>query len=67
MFYMGGVTLGYFSPRAADTDTAPEQPALPAVKAVDRPKNRLSAVIKDMFAREIARRQPHVWPIHVFY
>jgi len=69
MFYMGGMTLGYFSPHAAksrEDDTA-DRAGQPAIEPTAAPRNTLSAVVKAAFAREIVRRQPHVWPIHVFY
>ncbi len=71
MFYMGGMTLGYFSPHPRDAGRG--EPAEGSCATERKPEHKglldLLGLLKP--TAEIRQpkpsRQPPVWPIHIFY
>jgi len=68
MFYMGGMTLGYFSPHPAEAG-AGEPAEAPSVTDRKAERKGLLDFLKPLSqARQPkSSRQPPAWPIHVFY
>ncbi|MBD9374577.1 hypothetical protein IB238_18295 [Rhizobium sp. ARZ01] len=65
MFYMGGMTLGYFSPHPAETGECEPEASVDASAEAKHHKSLLE-LLKPVVPQ--ARRRYHTaWPIHVFY
>lgn len=65
MFYMGGMTLGYFSPHPAEA--CENEPAdVKPVAALASKRKSLLDLLKPV-VDQTPRKQPQAWPIHVFY
>lgn len=67
MFYMGGMTLGYFSPHSVD-DCAPEGDEVRRGDTTEKPaRTGLLDFLKPAAGQQNPTRQFPAWPIHVFY
>ncbi len=65
MFYMGGMTLGYFSPHPAETGASETEERVDVSVEVRHRKGLLD-LLKPVVP-QAPRRQHTAWPIHVFY
>lgn len=66
MFYMGGMTLGYFSPHPAEA--CGTEPGEVSFAAAAKPARKgLLDFLKPAAEQDKPSRQPQAWPIHVFY
>lgn len=65
MFYMGGMTLGYFSPHPDETSQC-ESEARVGIPAEDKHRKSLLDLLEPVVP-QARRRQHTAWPIHVFY
>jgi hypothetical protein len=68
MFYMGGMTLGYFSPHSVD-DCASDGSERRKGDTTEKParKKGLLDFLKPADEQGSPTRQLPAWPIHVFY
>ena len=66
MFYMGGMTLGYFSPHPAEAGAGEPGEAPSVTDRKTERKGRLD-FLKPVSQAPKSHRQPPAWPIHVFY
>ena len=66
MFYMGGMTLGYFSPHPVEVcESGPA--GQPSGKVPAKRHDSLLDFFKPAVEQAASSRQPAAWPLHVFY